>query len=150
MAQEWRAFRHRLAMHDYRNDPWLSGFIDGEGCFTRCTAPGAGGRSYYRPRFSLALRWDDKPLLESLRDQLGGSVNDSRNAMVGKRQRGFAWMLAGRDDLAGLVAYLERFPLRSRKAAQYEAWLEMWADYLAGGPAIPCEARGRPISAPAA
>ena len=137
-------------MHDYRTDPWLSGFIDGEGCFTRFTAPGAGGLTYYRPKFSLALRWDDKPLLECLRDQLGGSVNDARNAMVGRRQPGYAWMLSGRGDLAGLVAYLERFPLRSRKAQQYDAWLARWADVLAGGPAIPCEDRASPLSAPGA
>jgi hypothetical protein len=123
-------------MRAYSDDPWLSGFIDGEGCFTRCTAPGAGNIYYYRPKFSLALRWDDKRLLERLRDELGGSVNDARNVMRGKRQPSFAWVLASRRDLAGLVAYLDRFPLRSRKAEQYGAWLATWTDYIAGGPAL--------------
>ena len=126
-------------MHDYRDDPWLSGFIDGEGCFTRFSAPGGRGVHYYRPKFSLAQRWDDKPLLERLRDQFGGSVTDARNVMSGRRQPAFAWALSGRRDLAGLVDYLDRFPLRSRKAAQYDAWLETWSDFIAGGAAIPRE-----------
>lgn len=122
-----------------REDPWLSGFIDGEGCFTRYTRRSRGVRAY-APKFSLGLRWDDRALLDQLCREMGGSVNDARNAMRGGRQPSFAWVMAARDDLADLVDYLERFPLRSRKAEQYEAWLSTWWDYIAGGPPIPCEA----------
>lgn len=101
----------------FSDDAWLSGFIDGEGCFTH---------DPHGPRFKIGLRWDDADILYSLAAEFGGAVYDNANKRVGNRQPARQWTLWRRSDLLGLVEYLERYPLRAKKARQFEAWCERW------------------------
>jgi hypothetical protein len=103
----------------YANDAWLAGFIDGEGCFTRHTA---GRGKPARPQFKIGLRHDDLPILLALRAEFGGSIGDLGVDTVGKRQQAYYWQVNGRSDLERLVAYLDRFPLRAKKAQQFAEW----------------------------
>ena len=42
------------------------------------------------------------------------------------------WYVTGKDDLQGLVAYFDRFPLRAKKARDYAVWKEAVEIYVAG------------------
>ena len=98
------------------HDPWLAGFIDGEGCFT------ANGPN--RPVFAIGLRWDDRAILEALQDVFGGYLFDDprRNNDGANRQQAVKWQLKGYEQVLGIVDYLDRFPLRAKKAQQYDEW----------------------------
>ena len=99
----------------FAQDAWLSGFVDGEGCFTH----GAG-----RPRFKIGLRHDDADVLYALSHEFGGRVT-THGGYRGDgfdRQHQATWWINRRADLERLVAYLDCFPLRAKKAEQFAAW----------------------------
>jgi len=99
----------------FRDDAWFSGFIDAEGCFTR-----GSSRGEFYPKFAIGLRQDDFPLLNALRHEFGGSLT-VHHQIGGNRQPAARWVLYG-GDLWNLIEYLDRFPLRAKKAEQYAAW----------------------------
>jgi hypothetical protein len=102
----------------YSNDAWLAGFIDGEGCFSRYTSKRGAP---YRPKFSIGLRQDDLPILLALRAEFGGSINDGCTNWERNLQQ-MRWQISAAADLKRLVAYLDRFPLRAKKADQFSEW----------------------------
>lgn len=101
---------------------WLAGFIDGEACFIvhrigRC----------YACRFCVRLRADDFALMEEVHERLRlGTV--SRVAVVPSARPGtrpmVEWRITNRADCLGLVAVLDRYQLRSKKARDYALWRE--------------------------
>lgn len=94
---------------------WLAGFVDGEGCFTI-----KHHTSSFGTQFSIELRADDAAVLEQIRDTLGiGSIH--RRDREG-RSSFAAWVVSSKADCERLVAILDRFPLRSKKAADYSVW----------------------------
>lgn len=103
----------------FKDDPWFVGFIDGEGCFTHTW--GNKHRTLY-PRFSLCLREDDAAILEALHAEFGGYLYKwTPKPSASKRRPTVQWKLQGKD-LPEFIRYLERFPLRTKKAAQFAAW----------------------------
>jgi hypothetical protein len=121
--------RQRIAWLD---DPWFSGFCDGEACFFISLQAGTGHMS---PRLKIALRADDGPLLEDLRRAFGGAIYLQAPApacSAGSRPQ-YHWHVLRKADLAALVAYFERFPLRSKKARDCRTWSEAVRIYCANG-----------------
>jgi hypothetical protein len=97
---------------------WLAGFIDGEGCFyiTRDRK-----RSPYRARFSIALRADDRPILEEVRAVTGiGTIHDYTASSTGSRTT--RWMVQSYTDCATLKSILDRYPLRAKKRNDFDVW----------------------------
>jgi len=96
----------------FADDAWLSGFIDGGGCFTHCSGVRRkdGTRKLY-PRFRIG---DDRSLLHALQQEFGGSVSLHK-------PEAYVWVATG-DSLKLLIAYLERYPLRAQKAHQFAEW----------------------------
>lgn len=121
------------ANDSYRLPPELghhiAGFIDGEGCFhVRRMQP---GRPAHACGFSLGLRDDDGSFLREIREACGDlgaiyRVKQNANAAHLKHPRnsnpGLMWTLQSRPDCLALVAILDRFPLRSKKRRDYDAW----------------------------
>jgi len=90
---------------------YISGFVCAEGCF---------GFSSGRPRFSIHLRRDDRPLLELLAASTGlGKVTEHHPAALNPSA---TWTVAGRTQLAELRELLWRAGLPGRKAREMEAW----------------------------
>jgi len=90
---------------------YISGFVCAEGCF---------GFSSGRPRFSVHLRRDDKPLLELLAASTGlGTVTEHHPAALNPSA---TWKVAGRTQLAELRELLWQAGLPGRKAREMEAW----------------------------
>lgn len=97
---------------------WLAGFIDGEGCFY--IAQLSGRPLGYSPRFSLAVREDDAPIvLECCRVTGLGSTHFYK-AQSGSRV--IRWIIQSRADCQGLVDLLRKYPLRAKKADDLEVW----------------------------
>jgi hypothetical protein len=101
--------------HPLLQDAWLAGFTDGEGCFF----VGSPGRRA-RVGFTTALRADDGAILEEIQAALGGSLG--RIAGRGNQKPKKQLTLYAPINLRAAVAYFERFPLRAKKAADFEVW----------------------------
>lgn len=99
---------------------WFAGFADGEGCFTIPQHEGC-----FTPAFCIALRADDRPLLVEISETLGiGRLYDvPRRPTEGRyREPRCDWRVYRRSDVLSLVEIFDRFPLRSKKARDYETW----------------------------
>jgi hypothetical protein len=120
---------------DYERDAWLAGFAAGEGCFMlvqkRQDVQRGGKIVRYdvigvQPWFQLGLREDDRAVLDGLAKSFGGTVRHAKSARKdgANRQDRYVWVVCAKTDMRGLVAYFDRFPLRSKKARDYEVWRE--------------------------
>lgn len=107
---------------DPAQDTWLTGFADGEGTFviTRSGSQVGNRRRAWTPRFAISLRADDTAVLAALRSRFGGSI--STHAKRAGTHPIATWTIAGKRDLALIVDYFDRFPLRSKKARDYAIW----------------------------
>jgi hypothetical protein len=91
---------------------YISGFLSAEGCF---------GLSDARPRFSIHLRQDDKPLLELLASATGlGKVSEHHPPRP--LNPSATWTIASRADLAQFAALLRQGGLSGRKLRELEVW----------------------------
>lgn len=109
------------------SDAWFAGFVDGEGSFL--ITQSGGGRSTNAPRFSLTVRADEAGLVATLRETFGGCVNFKRGTRGSKPLA--QWVVVAREDLIHLCDYLDRFPLRAKKARDYAIWREAVRRYCA-------------------
>ncbi len=96
-------------------DPWyVTGLVDGEGCFCISFAIRAKLRTglEVRPSFSVSLNERDRPLLEDLQAFFGcGWIRES------KGDRTFKYEVRSTGDLtARILPHFERHPLRGCKA----------------------------------
>jgi hypothetical protein len=106
---------------------WFAGLTDGEGCFSAS----AQKRPKFlpQPQFTIRLRDDDQPMLEYIREQLGlGNVFPSRGY---RNCEGYtscpqaAFMIWSREETGKLVGFFRQYPLRSKKARDFELWAKI-------------------------
>ena len=111
---------------------WLSGLIDGEGCFR--VHKGKRG-AYYATHFALKLRDDDTPVLREIWGQTGFGVLKPDRTRSGNSNPCMAWVIQSKADCLRLVELLDKYPLRSRKARDYVLWreaVEVWVSMNRG------------------
>lgn len=97
----------------------IAGFIDGEACFQL----GRRKNGSYFATFTIALRDDDEPWLREIREACGGIGCFYRQhpaSSIGRPQ--VVWQVTARRDCLALLAILDRYPLRSKKARDYDVW----------------------------
>jgi hypothetical protein len=105
----------------FSEDAWLSGFIDGEGCFTQATTVRRkDGTRKVSPRFKIGLSIYDRTILDALQREFGGSITDHNRRNNGATTA-YVWTVSG-EALGRVIAYLDRFPLRAKKARQFAEW----------------------------
>lgn len=99
---------------------WLAGLSDGEGCFLLNLARERPLSSAIRPQFSINLRADDRPILLFIAAQLGfGHVS---KAGGGEHSPMACYRVAGVAACLSMVELFDRYPLRTRKRADYVIW----------------------------
>lgn len=111
---------------------WLAGFIAGEGCFRIHKGKGGG---YYATHFTLKLRDDDTSVLQGIVDTTGiGHLKPDTNRS-GNSHTAMVWTVQSKAECLKLVALLDQFPLRAKKARDYVVWreaVEFWVNQPKG------------------
>lgn len=106
--------KHKI--DDLQIDPWfITGFSDGEGCFS-CTFLKSSSYRFgweVQPVFQIKLHTKDYPILLRIQDSLGGIGTVSSN------QSSCAFRVQKFSELIELVAFLDKYPLISRKRGDY-------------------------------
>ena len=103
---------------------WLAGFIDGEGCFF------AGINNNGSPVLSLtvALRADDGAILYECQERTGlGKVYERHPPSYIKKGQSpqTKWEVFNKADCEELVRLLRKYPLRAKKARDFNLWAQL-------------------------
>lgn len=97
---------------------FLSGFIEGEGCFGIVKQTRGYG---FRPHLSLVARADDADLVRALHRATNvGRITHKPAYRTSKPQ--VSWTVTAKSDCQRLVELLDAHPFRGRKATAYEPW----------------------------
>lgn len=111
---------------------WLAGFIAGEGSFNitkMCREKGL------ICRMIVQVRDDDAPIIEEMQKRTGLGYLFWRKDRPNGSKPAITWNVSKKADTIALVAILDRFPIRSRKADDYAIWREAvleWAKAVSG------------------
>jgi hypothetical protein len=103
-----------------RLDGYISGYVDGEGCFAVAVNRNPTCRSGYQlvPEFHVSQNGDRSQVLELIRERFGGSGYIKSN---GRKDRALVYVVRRRDDLLGhVIPFFERSPLLSSKQEDFE------------------------------
>jgi hypothetical protein len=106
---------------------YFAGLADGEGHFAIFQH-----KRGWSCRFTIKLRADDLPLLETLRDETGlGVIYTASTTPTPERQNkpAFQWHISLKRDCIALVDIFSDYPLRSKKAEEFRVWsdaVEYW------------------------
>jgi hypothetical protein len=99
---------------------YISGYVDGEGCFTVSISPRAKLKAGWevRPSFSVSQNRDRAEVLQALQAYFGcGSIRPDRS------DRTLKWETRRLEDLLGrVIPHFEAYPLLSGKRLDFEAF----------------------------
>lgn len=112
--------QHAMKVDDFGH--WLSGFVDGEGCFFLRVNRGGPVAS-----LMIALRADDSAILYSICSYLGcGSVIGHKLRVASGAKTPMMEFKVGKiaDLFHRIAPHFERYPLRAKKARDFRIWKE--------------------------
>nr|UCS09841.1 hypothetical protein [Percursaria percursa] len=110
--------------------PWLSGFIDAEGCFAarvkNCHTSKLGKNLFID--FSIGQK--DADVLQSIRNLFNigtkykkvRSTKEQRNIRFDPSWTGYIFYLSNKKKLIPLIKYLEKYPLKTKKRIDFHMW----------------------------
>ena len=105
---------------------WFAGLIDGEGTFG--LVYGVRPKFFPQPQFSVGFRDDNGQGLEDIQEMLGGIGTLYRSKKRYTNKHGYVsnpkwdYMVNTRHDTSVIVELFQKFPLRLKKAAEFEIW----------------------------
>jgi hypothetical protein len=99
---------------------WLAGFTDGEGCFQIRVQR---RHRVFNTHFSIALRVDDRPILDELQRRLGVGVVRSYESVPPRAGRAI-WEVGTQAGCCRLIEIFDHYPLRAKKRRDYAIWRE--------------------------
>ncbi len=109
------------------NPNYISGLVDGEGCFCITISRHKTKRLGVDPRleFEMEMIIEDKPLLESLRESLGcGRVFALSYERYGWRPHAKFAVKSQKDIFGKIVPFFIKTPLQSKKRKDFEFFLQ--------------------------
>lgn len=114
------------------NPDWLAGLIDGEGCFT---IRQKAGRGSWTCELRIAMRADELPMLESIREYTGiGSIYSKPPG--GNSNPGMQWCVGGLAPCLMIISLLDG-RMRSRKKEDFNVWKRAVYRIRNDGPCAP-------------
>jgi site-specific DNA-methyltransferase (adenine-specific) len=115
---------------------WFAGFVDGEGCF-HVHKKQVNGCETYDCQFSITLRADDAPIVKDIQIQLGGIGTIAKRPGKGNSNDQVRYCVSSQKHCWRLREILAQFPLRAKKARDFEIWsaaLDAWINHEPGEP----------------
>lgn len=114
----------------FRLEGWISGFIDGEGCFcvniNRCSATRLGWQ--VRPEFVVTQGARSVGALEILQEFFGCGAVYRNTRHDNHREDVYRWCVRRRGDLLDrIVPFVEATPLRTSKALDFGRFVQVLA-----------------------
>jgi LAGLIDADG DNA endonuclease family protein len=103
-----------------RLDSYISGYVDGEGCFAVSVNRNLSCRNGYQlvPEFHVSQNGDRSQVLRLIRARFGGSGYIKPN---GRKDRALVYVVRRREDLLEhVIPFFERSPLLSSKQEDFE------------------------------
>ena len=106
---------------DYVNPNWISGFLDGEGCFHVSIYMKSLNKKYYvKPQISIGLHLKDIAILKLIINNLGvGKINNKHGL------NSVQLKVNSLDEIETVIAHLEKFPLITKKCADFLLFKEV-------------------------
>jgi hypothetical protein len=98
---------------------WLSGFVDGEGCFIICSFQGS-----HKTRFQLKLRRDDEHILKEIMRRVGVGRIYYEKSLKRTSQPNAKWVIDSKHGCETIAAIFTAFPLRAKKSRDFKIWRE--------------------------
>ena len=105
-----------------RLDGYISGYVDGEGCFAVAVNRNATCRSGYQlvPEFHVSQNGDRSQVLGVIRERFGGCGYIKPN---GRKDRALVYVVRRREDLLEhVIPFFERMPLISSKQKDFRTF----------------------------
>jgi hypothetical protein len=105
-----------------RLDGYISGYVDGEGCFAVAVNRNPSCRAGYQlvPEFHVSQNGDRAQVLGLIQERFGGSGYIKPN---GKKDRALVLVIRKREDLLRhVIPFFERSPLLSSKQCEFESF----------------------------
>ncbi len=109
------------------NPHYLVGFIDGEGCFSisLCKHKTLRQKREIRLAFEIELRYDDREILERIRDTLKcGQIYKLDYERYGWRPHVKYKISKVSDLIEKLIPFLQEYPLQAKKAKSFKIFVE--------------------------
>jgi hypothetical protein len=112
---------------------WFSGFTDGEGCFAVYSNPHGGNKRNsltFQITFKIALRDDDRFILEEIQKTLGigrmlihtPATAAALRVINPKQNPWCSWTVRKKSECIILRNIFRTYPLRTKKARDFEIW----------------------------
>ena len=98
------------------NEHWITGFVDGEGCFHVGINQNHNLKLGFQvlPEFRLTQHKRDKKLLESIKEYFNFGVVRKNSQKI------LEWRVRGYTDLVKLVDFFNIYPLRTKKKTDFD------------------------------
>lgn len=104
------------------NNSWLTGFTDGEGCFT-CSIGKYKGFSF---NFNISQKWEENiPVLKHLCTLFSGGIL-SRHSV----ENVYEFRIGGLKNCKNVFSYFDTYTLLSKKSTSYILWKQIYQDLL--------------------
>lgn len=102
---------------------WFAGFVDGEGCFQISeNAMGKRGIASYRCIFDVSLRFDDADILKEVQRRTGAGTLTFFQPGGRRAAPAVRWQVKNKEGALFLTKLFDKYPLRAKKAKDYEIW----------------------------
>lgn len=104
------------------NPHYITGFVDGEGCFSVSISQKRFRVPEVRLKFEIELREDDEPILKEIQKVLQcGSIYHLEYEKYKKWQPHVKYMVGSFKDIRDkVIPFFQRYPLQAKKKKQFE------------------------------
>lgn len=99
---------------------WFVGLSDGESCFCLNTTV---NKWSFRLAFQIMMRADELPMLEEIRRVLGvGNITNTKGNKQYRKHPMANYWVSNKKELQKIVRFFDQYPLRSKKANDFQVW----------------------------